>query len=97
LVSDRLPNIDATHLTAKVDLFRLKKEHQDGDDDDHYVDRNSPDHDARFGRKTPKKGFYGYKSHLAQEADSQLIVPVLTTPGNVADGVVLPTLAQPQA
>jgi hypothetical protein len=35
--------IDATHMTAKVDLFRLKKEHQDGDDDDHYVDCNSPD------------------------------------------------------
>ncbi len=33
--------------------------HKDGDDDDHYVDRNSPDPDARFGRKSPKKGFYG--------------------------------------
>ena len=42
LVSDRLHIIDATHMTAKVDLFRLKKEHRDGDDDDHYVDRNSP-------------------------------------------------------
>jgi hypothetical protein len=75
----------------------LKKEHQDSDDDEHYVDRNSPDHDARLGRKTPKKGFYGYKSHLTQDADSQLIGPVLTTPGNVADDAVLPTLAQPQA
>jgi IS5 family transposase len=97
LVSDRLHIIDATHMTAKVDLFRLKKEHRDGDDDDHYVDRNSPDPDARFGRKTPKKGFYGYKSHVVQDADSELIVQVLTTPGNVPDGVVLPTLAQPQA
>jgi IS5 family transposase len=97
LVSDRLHIIDATHMTAKVDLFRLKKEHRDGDDDDHYVDRNSPDPDARFGRKTPKQGFYGYKSHVVQDADSELIVQVLTTPGNVPDGVVLPTLAQPQA
>lgn len=97
LVSDRLHIIDATHMTAKVDLFRLKKEHQDGNDDDHYVDRSSPDSDARFGRKTPKKGFYGYKSHVVQDADSELIVQVLTTPGNVPDGVVLPTLAQPQA
>jgi transposase, IS5 family len=96
LVSDRLHIIDSTHMTAKVDLFRLKKEHRD-DDDDHYVDRNSPDPDARFGRKTPKKGFYGYKSHVVQDADSELIVQVLTTPGNVPDGVVLPTLAQPQA
>ena len=97
LVSDRLHIIDSTHMTAKVDLFRLKKEHRDDDDDDHYVDRNSPDHDARFGRKTPKKGFYGYKSHVVQDADSELIVQVLTTPGNVPDGAVLPTLAQPQA
>jgi IS5 family transposase len=97
LVSDRLHIIDSTHMTAKVDLFRLRKEHRNGDDDDHYVDRNSPDPDARFGRKTPKKGFYGYKSHVVQDADSELIVQVLTTPGNVPDGVVLPTLAQPQA
>ncbi len=97
LLSDRLHIIDATHMTAKVDLFRLKKEHRDGDDDDHYVDRNSPDPDARFGRKTPKEGFYGSKSHVVHDADSELIVQVLTTPGNVSDGVVLPTLAQPQA
>ncbi|MBM4289060.1 MAG: transposase [Deltaproteobacteria bacterium] len=61
------------------------------------MDRNSPDPDARFGRKTPKKGFYGYKSHVVQDADSEFIVEILTTPGNVPDGVILPTLAQPQA
>ena len=97
LVSDRLHIIDATHMTAKVDLFRLKKERQDGDDDDHYVDRSSPDPDARFGRKTPKKGFYGYKCHVVQDADSEFIVQATATPGNVSDGVVLPELAQPQA
>lgn len=96
LVTDRLHIIDATHMTAKVDLFRLKQEHRD-DDDDHYVDRNSSDPDARFGRKTPKKGFYGYKSHVVQDADSEFIVQVLTTPGNVPDGAVLPAIAQPQA
>ena len=96
LVSDRLHIIDSTHMTAKVDLFRLKKEHRDGDDDDYYVDRNHPDPDARFGRKTPRKDFYGYKSHVVQDADSELIVRVLTTPGNVPDGVVLPTLTQPK-
>ena len=78
-------------------LFRLKKEHLGGDDDDHYVDRNSPDPDARFGRKTPKKGFYGYKCHVVQDADSDFLVQVKTTPGNVADAAVLPELAQPQA
>ena len=97
LVSDRLHIIDATHMTAKVDLFRLKQKHQDGDDDDHYVDRNSPDPDARFGRKTPKKGFYGYQCHVVQDADSEFIVQALATPGNTADAAVLPHLAQPQA
>ncbi|MHB9073495.1 MAG: hypothetical protein ACYC6G_08215 [Desulfobaccales bacterium] len=42
LVSDRIHIIDATHMTAKMDLLRLKKAHQYGDYDDHYVDRNSP-------------------------------------------------------
>lgn len=97
LVSDRLHIIDATHMTAKVDLFRLKKEHRDGDDDDHYVDRNSPDPDARFGRKSPKKGFYGYNSHMVQDADSEFLVQAATSPGNVPDGAVLPQVAQPQA
>ena len=86
------------HDRQEVDLFRLKKEHQDGDDDDHYVDRNSPDPDARFGRKTPKKGFYGYKCHVHSGiADSEFIVQATATPGNVSDGAVLPELAQPQA
>jgi hypothetical protein len=84
-------------MTAKVDLYRLKKEHRDGDDDDHYVDRNSPDPDARFGRKTPKKGFYAYKCHVVQDADPEFIVQALATPGNTADAAVLPQLAQPQA
>ena len=34
---------------------------------------------------------------MVQDAHSELILQVLTTPGNVTDGVVLPTLAQPQA
>lgn len=92
LVSDRLHIIDATDMAAKVDLFRLKKEHQDGDDDNRYVDRNSPDPDARFGRKSKKKGFYGYKAHIVEDADSELIVRVKTTAGNVPDGAVFPEL-----
>ena len=61
------------------------------------MDRTSPDPDARFGRKTPKKGFYGYKCHVVQDADSEFIVQTTATPGNVPDGAVLPELAQPQA
>jgi transposase, IS5 family len=91
-ITDRLHIIDATHMAAKADLFRLKKEPREGDDDDHYVDRNSPDPEARFGRKSKKKGFYGYKAHIVEDADGELIVGVKTTPGNVPDGVVFPEL-----
>jgi IS5 family transposase len=96
-ITDRLHIIDATHIAAKVDLFRLKKEHREGDDDDHYVDRHSPDPDARFGRKSKKKSFYGYKAHEVQDADSELIVQVKTTPGNVHDGTQLPELLDGRA
>ena len=74
-----------------MDLFRLKQEQQD-DDDDTYVDRGSPDPDARFGRKTPQKGFYGYKEHCAMDADSGIIVITETTPEQVADTRLFPNL-----
>lgn len=76
-------------------FFRLKKEHAQGDDDDTYADRNSPDPEARFGRKSIKKGFYGYKAHIVEDAESELIVGVMTTLGNVPDGAVLPQLIDP--
>ncbi|OGP74979.1 MAG: hypothetical protein A2Y80_08010 [Deltaproteobacteria bacterium RBG_13_58_19] len=97
-ITDRLHIIDSTDIAARVDLFRLKKEHKGkGDDDDHYVDRHSPDPDARFGRKSKKKSFYGYKVHKVEDADSEFIVKVKTTPGNVHDGTQLPALADGRA
>ena len=97
-ITDRLHIIDSTHIKARVDLFRLKKEHKGkGDDDDHYVDRHSPDPDARFGRKSKKKSFYGYKAHKVEDADSEFIVKVKTTPGNVPDGTQLPILVDGRA
>lgn len=100
LVSDRLHILDATHMEAKVDLFRVKKEsaNNQDDNDSNYVDRHSPDPEARFGRKSQKKGFYGYKCHMVEDADSELIVQATATPGNVHDGNLLPELidAHPQ-
>jgi IS5 family transposase len=61
------------------------------------VDRNSLDPDARFGCQNPEAGVLRGQKKLLQDVDSELIVPVLTTPGNRPDGVVLPTLAPPQA
>jgi hypothetical protein len=73
LIDDKLHIIDSTYITAKVDLFRLKKEEREDDDGDHYVDRSSPDRDARFGRKSPKKGFYDYKAHAVMDVGSGFI------------------------
>lgn len=84
LIHDRLAIIDATHVVANVDVSRLKKHKRDDADQD-YVDRNSPDKDARFGRKSKTKGFYGYKDHIAMDADSSIVTAVETTPGNVPD------------
>lgn len=86
LLSDRLQIIDSTHIEARVDLFRLKDEFKRDDDDHHYVDRHSPDKDARFGKKTEKKTFYGYKAHASVDADSELFVSVDVSPGNAPDG-----------
>ena len=92
-ITGRLHIIDSTHITARVDLFRWKKEYKGkdkGDDDDRYVGRYSPDPDARSGRKSKKKSFYGYKAHKVEDADSKFFVQVKTTPGNVHDGTQLP-------
>ena len=48
-----------------------------------------PDTDAAFGYKGKDKPFHGYKAHLAVDADSQMVVSVVTTPGNEHDGEVL--------
>jgi len=59
LVSDRLRIIDATHLQAKADLFRLPAAPPDTPS---AQAPGSPDPDARFGRKSEKRRFYGYPS-----------------------------------
>ena len=86
LVSDRLQIIDATHLQAKVDLFRLP---EPPGDTPPATAPGSPDADARFGRKSEKKSFYGYKEHMGLDPDSELVTAVQVTPGNVADCQIL--------
>lgn len=49
----------------------------------------SPDPDACFGFKSKTKPFFGYKAHLAADVDSGIVVTLVTTPGNEADGEVL--------
>jgi len=100
LIHDRLKIIDSTAITAKVNLNRIVREHQEkkegNPDPDHtYLDQNSPDPDARFGRKSAAKQFYGYKQHLIIDGDSEIIEAVKVTPGNIKDEqVVAPLLDQ---
>lgn len=94
LVHDRLRIIDATHLQAKADLFRLP---QPAPETPPSEAPGSPDPDARFGRKSATKSFYGYKEHLATDADSELITAVSVTPGNVADSDEFVGLVDPRA
>ena len=84
LVSDKLHIVDSTHIQAKVNIFKLKKSHSKHDPDD-YVDKHSPDKDAKFGHKTKNKTFYGYKQHTRMDAESEIIVEQHTTPGNESD------------
>lgn len=93
LIHDRLKIIDSTAIKAKVDLNRLTREH--GDDDSaggHYIDENSPDQDARFGRKSDSQPFYGYKQHLIIDGDSEIIEAVKVTPGNIKDEQIVEPL-----
>jgi transposase, IS5 family len=91
LITDRLHIIDSTHIEARVDLFRLKDEYQINEDDNKYVDRNTPDRDARFGKKEGKKAktFYGYKEHAGIDADSELFTAIEVSAGNAHDGQYL--------
>jgi hypothetical protein len=46
------------------------------------------DADARHGHKTAARGFDGYKGHIAEDPDSEIITDTIVTPGNVGDGSV---------
>lgn len=78
-------NVDSTDIAANVDLQRCVKNKRDKDDKT-YVDRNTTDQDAKFGRKESNgKGWYGYKSHTNDDAETELITAVITTGANKTD------------
>lgn len=78
-------NADSSDLDANVDLKRCRKDKQDDDDYD-FMDRNTTDPDARFGRKDSNgKGWYGYKSHTNGDSETELITAVITTEANKSD------------
>ncbi len=46
------------------------------------------DPDARHGHKTAARNFDGYKGHIAEDPDSEIITNTIVTPGNVGDAAV---------
>lgn len=78
-------NADATDIKANVDIKRCAKDKKD-DNDKTFIDRNTSDSDAKFGRKDSSgKSWYGYKSHTNDDAENGLITAVITTSANKTD------------
>lgn len=103
LVHERLKIIDSTAIRAKVDVARIVRQREPDNKAnertnsssgkrDHYIDAKSPDPDARFGRKSDTRQFYGYKQHLIIDGDSEIIEAVAMTSGNVKDEQVVEPL-----
>ena len=86
LISDQLSIVDSTHIKAKVDTFKVKVNPD-----------ASPDRDARYGYKSRKKPFFGYKAHMSMDSDSELITKLETTPGNANDGKEFPNVVDAKA
>jgi len=84
LLDNRLRLIDCSAVKANVDVYRCTKSKKD-DDDKTYIDRNTPDPDASTGYKTPKNKWYGYKSGITMDAESEIVTAVETTTAKTAD------------
>lgn len=52
------------------------------------------DPDARHGHKTAARGFDGYKGHIAEDPESEIITDTAVSAGNVGDGTVAETLIE---
>ena len=96
LIADRLHAIDSRAVKANVATWRRRDRDTEGDDDTpsgfvKFDDSppGSDDPDARWGKKSRNHSFFGYKHHLAVDANSGFIVTSEVTPGNEHDGVVM--------
>lgn len=84
MIDNRLRLIDCTAVKADVDLYRCKKDKKDGNDKT-YIDRNTSDPDASTGYKSASSKWYGYKSGILIDAESEIVTAVETTTARVAD------------
>ena len=88
-VRDELATVDSTTLESRG-RYRADRSTKDDAGKIDYSSQTDPD--AQHGRKSEKKAFYGYKGHFATDGDSDFVVAVEATAGNVFDGAMLPTL-----
>lgn len=84
MIDNRLRLIDCSAIKADVDLYRCKKDKNDRNDKT-FIDRNTADPDASTGYKSPRNKWYGYKSGILIDAESEMVTAVETTTASVAD------------
>lgn len=88
LLEDKLPDAEGS-LLEKISIVKQIVE------DERLLTnkgiKSAIDPDARFGRKSKSKTFYGYKNHLGM-TEEEIITVVHVTPGNEDDGKQLKTL-----
>lgn len=95
IISDELRIIDTTDQKAKVNISKLKKMFKKDDDDHDYIDKNSPDKDASFGKKSSNgKRWYGYKAATLVDPDTQIVTSIKTMPANKKDNEAVRPLVE---
>jgi len=93
LVDSRLRLIDCTAITANVDIYRCTKTKQ-ADNDSDYINRSTPDKEASTGHKTAHKKWYGYKSGIIIDAESEIVTAVETSTASRHDVEHLESLVE---
>ena len=95
IISDELRIIDTTDQKSRVNLAKLKKLFKKDDDDNDYIDRHSPDKDAKCGRKClGNKRWHGYKASTLVEPDTQVVTAIETVPANRNDSDMVRLLVE---
>lgn len=96
LVTDRLCIVDATHVQARVDTYRMRQDRDDAETG-FGVPPSVVDPEARYGHKSASKPFFGYRVAIGLDRDSHLITRVTATSGNMHDSLHFPLVADPHA
>ncbi|WP_142332993.1 IS1182 family transposase [Bacillus sp. AFS073361] len=88
LLEEKLPDAEGS-LLDKINI--VKQIIEDERLLSHKGIASAVDPDARFGRKSKSRTFYGYKNHIAM-TEEEIITAIHVTPGNEDDGKQLQTL-----